>query len=194
MLGIFALYSPRQPEQPPTVLPDGLRIAEGTADDVDGIAELIVQREGDTRERATEKARRWLATPGDVQRTFVARLKDRVVGYGRTCLVQNAAGSSDAPVPEGWYLMGVIVAEDLRRRGIGAALTRHRLEWIARRAGEAFYFANSKNLVSIDLHRKFGFVPICNDFHFPGATFSAGGVGVLYRVALQPHLFEGAPL
>jgi ribosomal protein S18 acetylase RimI-like enzyme len=187
MPGIFAIYAPRSADQPAT-LPDGLHIAEATAEDIDGIATLIVQREGHSQEQAVEWARRWLASSGEAQRAFVARLNGQVVGYGRACLVQNQRNSPEPPVREGWYLMGVIVAEAFRRRGIGAALTCHRLAWIACRATEAFYFANSKNLASIDLHRRFGFEPIEHDFHFPGATFSEGGVGVLYRVRLHHQM------
>lgn len=184
MPGLFATYAPRHPDQSESVLPKGLVLVEATTDDVNGIVKLIVEREGDTWDAVLPKAQRWLAASPDAQRTFVARLNDSVVGYGRASLVRNAADPSAPPVPEGWYLMGVIVAEAFRRRGIGAELTHHRLAWIARRADEAYYFANSKNLASIDLHRNFGFEPIQQDFRFPGAAFSEGGVGVLYRAAL----------
>ncbi len=77
----------------------------------------------------------------------------------------------------------MIVDPAHRRRGIAAELTRRRLKWIAERAGEAFYFANARNQVSIDLHARFGFVELTRDFAYPGATF-AGGAGILFRADL----------
>jgi GNAT superfamily N-acetyltransferase len=81
-------------------------------------------------------------------------------------------------------LTGVIVDPALRRRGIGAEITRRRLVWIAERATEAYYFANSNNRPSIDLHALFGFKESARDFKFPGTSFSGGGSGILFRVEL----------
>ncbi len=88
--------------------------------------------------------------------------------------------------PAGWYLSGVIVAEDYRRRGIGRRLTQARLNWIAERDRAAYYFSNARNRASIDLHRAFGFVELTRDFTFPGASFE-GGVGILFKAELAPH-------
>ncbi len=87
-------------------------------------------------------------------------------------------------VPQGWYLTGVVVAEQFRRRGIGLRLTRERLRWISQRAPEAYYFANSLNVASIELHRPIGFEELQRDFHFPNTHFSGGVVGVLFRICL----------
>jgi RimJ/RimL family protein N-acetyltransferase len=116
--------------------------------------------------------------------TLVAEDEGRWVGFGRA---RNLATSALAPscVAAGWYLLGVIVAPDFRRRGVATELTRLRLEWVGRRASEAFYFANSLNLASIDLHRKLGFVEVQRPFAFPGTSFGGGGVGVLFRASLS---------
>jgi ribosomal protein S18 acetylase RimI-like enzyme len=93
----------------------------------------------------------------------------------------------DAPAnvaPAGWYLAGVIVAPEHRRRGIGHALTRKRLDWIAGRARAAYCFANSLNGPSIELHRRFGFVEQTRDFTYPGVEFR-GGIGILFRADLS---------
>jgi hypothetical protein len=62
-------------------------------------------------------------------------------------------------------------------------LTLARLDWIAGRHDQAFYFTNARNVASIELHREFGFAEVTRDFTFPGASFE-GGIGVLFRAAL----------
>jgi RimJ/RimL family protein N-acetyltransferase len=122
--------------------------------------------------------------------TAVAEGDGRVVGFARARKVDNVTDENYS-VPEGWYLLGVIVAPEMRRRGIATELTRFRLDWISQRAGEAFFFANSLNLASIDLHQKLGFVEVQRPFAFPGASFSGGGVGVLFRAcAPSPSLLS----
>jgi len=182
---LFADYQPRRAGVPQLAPPERLLITGPNQQDVAGIAHLIALREEIAPQAATERALRWLAASAEVPCLVVARIDRAVVGYGRVVLVRKAPDHGGEPVPEGWYLMGVIVAEAFRRQGIAAALTRHRLAWIATHSDEAFYFANSKNLASIDLHRRFGFLPVRQNFIFPGATFSAGGTGVLFRVDLS---------
>lgn len=110
----------------------------------------------------------------------VARVDNRLVGYGR---VRYHARSDSLPVdsaPRGWYLIGLVVADACRRHGVGSALTRARMEWRRERTGEVWYFANARNPVSIVLHARFGFVEVTRQFSFPGVSFS-GGAGVLFR-------------
>ena len=140
----------------------------------------------------------------------VALLDGRIIGYAKASWFDPAAGAPDpvadssapgrieaaagaAAVPEragpdssapaGWYLLGVIVHPDFRRRGVGLALTRSRLEWIAGHSDRAYYFANVRNLVSIEMHRKLGFVERTLDVRIPGVTFT-GGVGALFALIL----------
>ena len=51
------------------------------------------------------------------------------------------------------------------------------------RADEAFYFANSTNRASIDLHEQFGFREMMRDFRYPHCTFR-NGIGILFRLEL----------
>jgi len=67
---------------------------------------------------------------------------------------------------------------------VGERLTRDRLDWIAARSREAYYFANERNRATIDLHAPFGFVEVARDIRSPGLTFS-GGVGLLLRSDLS---------
>jgi L-amino acid N-acyltransferase YncA len=56
-----------------------------------------------------------------------------------------------------------------------------RLDWIRRRAAEAWFFANARNTASIALHRELGFEEVSRRFSFPGLTFD-GGDGILFRL------------
>jgi ribosomal protein S18 acetylase RimI-like enzyme len=107
-----------------------------------------------------------------------------IVGYGKVSYFVPAKDAPSNPAPEGYYLGGVTVAPEFRRRRIALELTRQRLVWIAQRADEAYYFANALNRASIDLHARLGFVELTREFHHPSASFT-GGVGILFRVDLR---------
>jgi len=108
-----------------------------------------------------------------------------IVGYGR---VHRFRASADAPpgvAPDGYYLIGLGVSPQHQRHGIGRAITRARLSWIARRASMAWYFTNARNEASLRLHRELGFREVTRDFSYPGVTFE-GGVGILSSVQFSP--------
>jgi GNAT superfamily N-acetyltransferase len=117
---------------------------------------------------------------------LVAVIEGALAAYGVTERLSRAR------LPEGWYLGGVVVAPARRRRGIGARLTKERLDWIADRAREAYYFVNGRNRASIDLHARFGFREIVRDLRVPGITFS-DGIGLLFRADLPVPAPDGAP-
>jgi ribosomal protein S18 acetylase RimI-like enzyme len=160
--------------------------------DLDPIARITFEREGGTYDQARQRAAHWFAdAAADAQHNLllVARAGRTVAGYARAGFVAGKK-SDEYDVPEGWYLGGIVVAKAHRRRGIGSSLTRKRLEWIAQRGGrEAYYFVNSQNRASIDLHVPFGFAEVRRDFCFPGVTFSGGGTGILFR-AIVPRAKE----
>jgi ribosomal protein S18 acetylase RimI-like enzyme len=107
---------------------------------------------------------------------LVAESGSRVAGYGRAMRFRPAAGAPADSAPTGYYLVGLVVDADLRRRGVGSELTRLRLAWIQERAGEAWYSANA---VSIALHARFGFSEVTRAFSFQDVTFD--GEGILFR-------------
>jgi aminoglycoside 6'-N-acetyltransferase I len=107
---------------------------------------------------------------------------ETLAGYGRISRFDPPPDSPANVAPAGWYLGGLLVARAHRRRGIGAALTRARLDWIFARSGEAWYFSNARNDASLALHERLGFVEVTRDFVYPGVGF-VGGVGVLCRAA-----------
>jgi GNAT superfamily N-acetyltransferase len=82
--------------------------------------------------------------------------------------------------PAGLYLVGLVVAADRRRLGVGRAITVASTAWALEREPEVWYFANARNRASLDLHTELGYEEVTRDFEVPGLTF-AGGVGVLCR-------------
>lgn len=107
-----------------------------------------------------------------------------MAGYGLAKLFEPPAGSPAKCAPAGWYLLGLGVRPERRRLGLGAELTRARLEWLSRRTDYVYYFANSANLASIALHASFGFGEVSRDFWYPEVSF-AGGEGVLFGADLR---------
>jgi GNAT superfamily N-acetyltransferase len=116
----------------------------------------------------------------------VAVVDEQIAGYGKLRHFTDLPG-----VPDGYYLGGVVVGPQWRRRGIGTSLSTHRIEaaWTAG-ADTVYYFANSRNEASISMHVGFGFRELQRPFALPGVTF-ADGVGVLFgltRPACTPSL------
>jgi len=180
---MFADYQPRASGESTKSIPANMSIHHTSDPDRCAIASLIAQRENLSDDQALDHASSTLSKPPETNLILVAQIQTDVIAFTKA-----AYTSFDPPephVPRGWYLTGIIVDPQHRRRGIGAALTESRLQWISERAREVFYFANSLNRVSIELHQHFGFQEICRDFKYPGATFSGGGGGVLFRLSLD---------
>ena len=115
---------------------------------------------------------------------FVAKVNEEVIGYSRLHRFVPAEASPADSAPAGWYLGGLVVATEWRRRGAGEALTRARLAWVAERATEVWYYANAGNRASLALHAALGFEEVTREFTVVGVSFE-GGVGVLCRAVLQ---------
>jgi ribosomal protein S18 acetylase RimI-like enzyme len=157
-------------------------IREGGVADLDecaGLARLAGAER--TRGEWNESFRRSFEDPAHL--LVVADSEGRIGAYGRAGLFEPAPDAPDDTVPRGFYLTGVVVLPEQRGRGIATALTRARLDWIGKRAPEAWYFANARNTASIELHRRFGFEEVSRRFSFPGLTFE-GGEGILFRASL----------
>jgi ribosomal protein S18 acetylase RimI-like enzyme len=107
-------------------------------------------------------------------RLVVAEVDEMILGYGRAGVFEPEPDAAADTAPRGYYLTGVFVSHDQRRGGIGAALTQARLDWIGERADEAWFFANARNVASIELHLRFGFEEVTRRFSFPGLTFDGG--------------------
>jgi ribosomal protein S18 acetylase RimI-like enzyme len=111
----------------------------------------------------------------------VAERAEQVIGYGRVLRFVPEPDAPDDIASSGYYLMGLVVDPDHRRRGVAAALTEARLEWISKHADGAWYFANARNAASIALHAPFGFEEVTRSFCYPRVDFDRGE-GVLFRV------------
>ncbi len=119
------------------------------------------------------------AAVADPDRHFVVATVDGVViGWGKT----HRWDHDDGPAPFGHYLGGVTVLPAWRRRGVGAALTEARLQWIWALAPEAWYVVNADNLVSIELHGRWNFTEVARGPRFHTTTFT-GGLGLLMCAA-----------
>ncbi len=168
---LFADYRPRDRGVPLEVDVRGL-----AATDVDGCVTLAVRRNGG--EPATWR-RSFVEILGrDDQHTVVAVHDDRVVAYASTAYLRLSDRTGAVNAPDAWYLTGVVVAPEVRRRGVGRRLTEARLDWLAARTDAVWYFAAALNRASLDLHAELGFQEVTRDFAVPGVTFT-GGEGVL---------------
>lgn len=164
--------------------PADVRIRTAVPDDIAQLAGIEAEREGRPAVSLVSKIgtaiQHAAAGRGLI---LVAEHDGRLTAFAKASVFSPAADAPANTAPPGWYLSGVIVVPEYRRRGIGRRLTQARLGWIGERASRAFYFTNARNQVSIDLHRDLGFVEVTRDFTFPGVTFE-GGSGILFMTAL----------
>jgi len=158
------------------------------ARDAGGVAALFVECDGGAFAPHREGFARAVAGIGGTEFLVVAEADERIVGFGRIRRFEHPPACPADVAPDGWYLLGVQVSPAFRRAGIGTALTRVRLRWIARRADEAFYFTQAGNRASILLHRNLGFREIARDLEFPGAPASPDA-RLFFRLDLRstPH-------
>jgi len=163
-----------------------LVVRQASLEDADEIGRISAAREGEDPEEHRAAVRRSLEdSRGDRSRlVLVATLGDRIIGFGKARHLKSEEGGSGRETPDGWYLTGVVVDSEHRRRGVGARLTMERLSWIADRDDAAYYFANARNRVSIALHEGFGFVEVARGSEFAGVSFT-GGEGVLFKTELK---------
>ena len=148
---------------------------------LDACVALAVQREGG------DPAAWRTALEGGIEATdrasFVALVDGHLVGYSTVAWLAPGIGHPNSAAPDGWYLLGLVVDPRFRRRGVGHRLTAERLRWLVGRTDRVWYFANSTNRASIDLHTGFGFGLRAEDLEFPGVSFT-DGAGLLFGADL----------
>jgi aminoglycoside 6'-N-acetyltransferase I len=123
-----------------------MQIREATLDDLADVHAIC-----DASDRA-----RWsreMLAPISERIVLVAAIQVEVLGVAKT----HFHAEPDGKAPAGHYLGGVVVPPSFRRRGIGSALTRARMEWIWSRSSTVYFFANEHNMASIRMHEALGF-------------------------------------
>lgn len=170
-------YAPYDPgARRPGARPDAV-IRTATYADVDGLTAIdiiVVVRTAEDWTSAIDKTLRG-------QRLLLVAEIDGTIGA-----FAQAHHLDEHPVdraPAGFYLTGVTVLPQHRRAGLARDFTAARLEWIAARADEAWYFAAAENAASIRLHEQLGFAEVSRAPSIHGVAFE-GGEGVLFRRAL----------
>ncbi|MFV0451551.1 MAG: GNAT family N-acetyltransferase [Propioniciclava sp.] len=157
-------------------------IRQATSADARATGTLAAEREADEPRRCVDHHRRRLADPD--HRLFVAEVDGIVVGYGWVSFLRPVLGGGHG-APDGWYLSGIFVAPEARRRGLGCALTRARIAWALAREDEVYYVVSSADLASQRLHRSLGMVEVTRDFALPGQVFTRCE-GILCRLDRSP--------
>lgn len=128
-----------------------------------------VLQEHDPSQNAHEWAARFGRDVADADRLPVVALVDDVVaGYARTLPFHRDRDSPPEAAPDGYYLLGLVVAPDHRNRGIGRLLIEERMRWLTERAATGVYFdTDIDNVTSRRLHEHMGFRVLTRDFCFP---------------------------
>ncbi|NIK59384.1 GNAT family N-acetyltransferase [Kribbella shirazensis] len=163
----FAEYRPGAARQAVDV-----RVRAAVDADLTSCAELIVTRTGGPVE--TRRARLEADLQDPDRYTVVAEIGGEIAGYAAVIRHRRSPADPPTTAPDGYYLIGLIVAPAWRRHGIGDLLTTERMRWTAERADEIYTFANLGNRAILDLHERFGFTEVTRDFTFPNAPLEPG--------------------
>ena len=155
-------------------------------DDAAEIARITFEREGVHRKRdfnyyfkRTKKELENIETATGFH-IIVAEYEGEIIGFGRSIYYDLKKIQVPYPAPSGWYLMGVVVKPEFRRRGIGRRITEERLMRIFKNSTEAYFIVDSNNQASIKLHEELGFKKISEGEGFLKVKFD-DGKGYLFK-------------
>jgi len=138
-----------------------------TVSDVPGCVEVLQEHD------PSQDAQEWVARLGrdvaDLNKgPVVAVVENLVVGYARTLPFHYDTESPPDAAPEGYYLLGLVVALAHRKRGVGRLLTAERLRWLVERGtASVYYYTHRDNVASQLLHEQMGFRGLTRKFWFP---------------------------
>lgn len=166
----FAVYAP---SVKPSVVEGAFNTRLAVPADVDALATVMATR-GGTVDDHVDHARKMIER---LDVLLIAEKAGDAVGW---CGVQKFAIHPGAD-PE-WLIAGLTVIPEVRREGIAARLLGQVLRDVSSRAPHEAIFSviNARNLASIDLHLKLGFVEVGRSPSYAGIEFT-GGEGVLLR-------------
>lgn len=188
-MALFAEYLPGAQRRRPAVLSLELQARPARSSDLEALALISAEREGQTPAEALQAMQSCFAQASELELPllWVAQWQGKLLGFAKILYLESAHEQSQTQAPAGWYLGGIVVAPHYRRLGVGKALTQARLNWLRSQACKMVYYCvNAQNLASIDLHSAFGFVEISRDFDIPGMCF-VGGQGILFKTELLPE-------
>lgn len=169
----------------------GFRIRPAGPQDVDAVVELWFERDPRPLDELRERASRWFARDQDDDLHVVAEVAGRAVAWARATWMDATEGAPENCVPAGWYLLGLNVGPRMRRCGLGRALTAARLDWLRGRSDTVWYFTNSKNRASLELHASFGFVEARRGVWFPGISGPDAEIVLLRAILPAPGATSG---
>ncbi|MFJ9691599.1 GNAT family N-acetyltransferase [Kitasatospora sp. NPDC101183] len=178
----FAAYVPEPGERREPV---AAVVAEAVEEDVAVLARLQARARGGEAGEWAVRIRR--AIGGERGVVITAKVAGEAVGYASVAYLPEHPQDC---APAGYYLTGVTVDPAWRRRGLGASLTRWRMEWVWGRGEAVWCFVSAGNRASLDLHRELGFERVRSGPAFQGVGFAAG-TGWLLRADRGAD--EGAP-
>ena len=147
----MSLFEPYRPSSASAARPSGLAIRPAMPWDLPRMAALGAQRLGTEPEAELERLR------GELERIVAATARkllcvavheEKVIGFARVTFLPTDLIDGARGLPPAWYLTGVVVDPSCRRRGVGAALTQYRIDWVAERASRLYFYANSLNQTS----------------------------------------------
>jgi len=110
----------------------------------------------------------------------VAEVDGVVIG---SSAVKVWSGNLDTPL--GWYVSGITVIPQWRRRYVADRMLGAELAWMDNRGESTWSVVSAANGASLDLHHRHGFGEVARAETFAGLTF-AGGTGVLLRRRAVP--------
>jgi RimJ/RimL family protein N-acetyltransferase len=183
-MALFAKYIKKSSERN-SFVEKGVLIRDCRYSDLPEAAKIQSEREGGELFYHQTRLASFFKKTRDPQRANfkLAELNNRITGFGKCEYLNIPDNAPQNSIPEGWYLSGLIVAPDFRRHGIGLELTKARIDWLSGKTNIVYYFANSDNLVTIELHEKLGFKEIKRNIWAPG--LSQEEIHILYCLHLD---------
>ncbi|MEV6106767.1 GNAT family N-acetyltransferase [Streptomyces sp. NPDC051940] len=178
----FAAFDPRPAVRPQPAR--GATLHDAVPQDAAPLGALQAQVRGGDAGRWEGKIAALIQEPRGT--VVVARAEGSLLGFANA---EYLPAHPDDGAPAGYYLTGVTVAPQWRRRGLGRLLTRRRMEWAWWHApdarGEVWCFVSSANPASLALHHALGFVAVRSGPAFQGIPFTSGD-GTLLRARPKP--------
>ena len=116
-----------------------------------------------------KKIKEAITTQGSIEslrKTWVAVKNKKILGFAKVGYI-NTIINNFPDFIKGWYLTGVTIHPDWRRKGVGQFFVKTRLNWLKEKTDEVYYWSNKDNKASEALHKIFGFKVIKTSIYTP---------------------------